>query len=253
MTSEMVLHPTKRFSNRAENYVKYRPGYPKTILPFLEQQFGITNESRIADIGSGTGLFAEPLLEKGYRVICIEPNEEMRSAGEARLKHYEHFTSRRHQAEATGLRSQSVDLITVAQAFHWLNMREAKKEFHRILKPTGHTVLAWNIAKTNTPFLEGYAQVKESYRMDTATLKRVDEEVIADFFAPTGFEMCTFSNPQLLDFDALKGQLLSASYIPLPGHSSYEEMISELIQLFVAHNENGAVRMEYETVLYWNK
>ncbi|MFC0774041.1 class I SAM-dependent methyltransferase [Terrimonas alba] len=97
MISELpVLTPTTRFSNRAENYVKYRPGYPKEIIPFLEQTIGLERNHRIADIGSGTGLFAEPLLQRGYKVICIEPNDEMRIAGEARLQHYPHFTSRRH-------------------------------------------------------------------------------------------------------------------------------------------------------------
>lgn len=250
MTSDLpVLTPTTRFSNRVENYVKYRPGYPKEIIPFLEQQLGLTKDMRIADIGSGTGLFAEPLLEAGYHMICIEPNEEMRRAGEQRLGKFPHFISRRHTAEATGLRKHSVDLITVAQAFHWLDPVATKREFQRILKPGGHIVLAWNIQRTDSPFMKAYMELKEQYSIEERLPERVDPDRISLFFAPGGFEKVVFPNVQLLDFDALKGQLLSSSYIPLPGHVSYETMISALVQLFVACNENGFVKMEFETIL----
>lgn len=254
MISELpFLTPTTRFSNRADNYVKYRPGYPQVVTPFLEQQLSLQKDFRIADIGSGTGLFAEPLLQKGYKVICIEPNEDMRKAAQARLGHYTNFTSRRHKAESTGLRSTSIDLITVAQAFHWLHPEETYKEFRRVLKPGGHVVLAWNIQKTDTPFLQAYADLKETYRIDESPVTKIDEQQIAALFDPGGFEKIIFPNVQLLNFDALKGQLLSVSYSPLPGHPSYETMISALVQLFVACNENGFVRMEFETKLYWGK
>jgi SAM-dependent methyltransferase len=252
MSNEIpVLTSTNRFSNRAENYVKYRPGYPPELISFLEEKLVLQEGFRIADIGSGTGLFAEPLLQKGYEVVCIEPNEEMRKAGAAHLSHYPGFTSRRHTAEATGLRTASVDVITVAQAFHWLDPIEARKEFRRVLRPGGHIVLAWNIQKTDTYFLKAYDELKETYRIEGTTPKSLDKEQITGFFAPGDFQETTFPNVQLLNFDELKGRLLSVSYIPLPGHPSYETMISAFVQLFVACNENGFVRMEYETNLFW--
>lgn len=252
MISELpILTPTTRFSNRAENYVKYRPAYPVGIIPFLEQTLSLQKDARIADIGSGTGLFAEPLLEKGYQVTCIEPNEEMRKAGEARLSRYPYFISRRQRAEATGLGSQSIDLITVAQAFHWLNPVASRREFVRILRPGGNAVLAWNIQKTNNQFLNGYAEIKEQYRIEDTLPNRITGQQIAEFFTPGGFQKMVFPNLQILNFDALKGQLLSVSSMPLPGHPSYETMISALVQLFLAFNENGFVRMEFETILYW--
>src|SRR3990170_330018 len=207
MTNELsLLTPTARFSNRADNYVKYRPGYPPIITPFLEQQLGLQKSFRIADIGSGTGLFAEALLQKGYEVVCIEPNEDMRKAAETRLGHYVNFTSRRHKAESTGLRSASIDLITVAQAFQWLDPEDSRKEFQRVLKPGGHIVLAWNIQKTDNLFLQAYADLKETYRINESPATKIDEEQIAAFFDPEGFQKIIFPNVQLLNFDALKGQ-----------------------------------------------
>ena len=252
MISEIpILTPTTRFSNRAENYVKYRPAYPSSTILFLEKNFNLQIDSQIADIGSGTGLFAELLLKKGYDVFCIEPNEEMRKAGMFRLGHYRNFTSCPSRAEATGLSNQSMDLITVAQAFHWLNPVAARREFCRILKPGGQVLLAWNIHKTSTPFLQAYADIRERFSIENRDAHKIGCNGVADFFAPHKFQKQVLPNQQLLNFDALKGQLLSVSSMPLPGHPSYETMISSLVQLFVLYNENGFVRMEFETIFYW--
>jgi len=250
-TELSTLQPTKRFSNRVENYVRYRPSYPAEIVPFLESKLGLQKQHRIVDVGSGTGLFAEILLKQGYSVIGIEPNEDMRTAGEQRLGHYPGFTSRRHRAEQTGLRHESVDLITVAQAFHWMDREKTKKEFERILKPGGHIVLAWNLRLKNTPFLREYDQLKDEFALEAQIINKISGPELQAFFEPLPMQIDRFSNVQMLDFDSLKGQLLSSSYIPLPGHESYDSMISKLIQLFVAYNENGFVKMEYETKLYW--
>lgn len=248
-----ALSPTKRFSNRVENYVKYRPSYPTDIVGFFETRFGLKTEQRIADIGSGTGLFAELLLAKNFRVTCIEPNSDMRKAAEDKLGHYKGFSSRKYRAEHTGLKSSSVDLITVAQAFHWMDPIATKTEFQRILKPGGHIVLAWNIRLTNTPFLSQYDQLKKQFAIEQQQPpEKIDEAMLVEFFSPASMELHSFQNTQLLNFDALKGQLLSASYIPLPGHDSYDDMISALVKLFVDFNEHGTVKMDYETKLYYN-
>jgi SAM-dependent methyltransferase len=247
----VVLSPTKRFSNRVENYVKYRPSYPAAMVPFFETTLGLQKTHRIVDVGSGTGLFAKPLLEQGYPVTCIEPNDDMRRAGEQELGRYAGFTSRKHKAEQTGLRGQSVDLITVAQAFHWMDPAATKKEFNRILKPGGHIVLAWNLRQHTTPFMEAYHNLKERYRIEETTARRDDEEALAAFFVPKSMQVQRFENNQQLNFEELKGQLLSASYIPLPGHPQYDDMIASLAELFVTSQQQGHVTMVHETKLYW--
>ena len=251
MSAEMpVLNPTKRFSNRVENYARYRPGYPAEIIHFFEEQLGLRKDAVIADIGSGTGLFAEPLLKAGYTVTGVEPNAEMLQAGAKILAKYPNFTALAGSGEATGLAAASVDLITVAQAFHWFDAILAKQEFARILKPGGHAVLAWNIQKNSSNFMHGYISLKEKYCVEAMIPERIDEVKIAAFFAPASFQKNIFPNIQLLDFDALKGQLLSSSYIPLPGHENYDAMISELVELFVKYNEHGTVSMEFETIVF---
>lgn len=242
---------TGRFSNRAENYAKFRPGYPDELFLFLEEQVKLEANASIVDIGSGTGLFAEPLLRHGYSVLGIEPNEDMRKAGEERLKQYQFFNSSSATAEQTGLDDRSVDLITVAQTFHWLDPEATRSECRRILKEDGHIVLAWNKESNRTEFEQKYSELRNRYRVEELGPTRIDPVAINTFFAPQHAEVNSFVNKQYLDFDGLKGQLLSKSYTPLPGHPLYDEMITELIHLFVTYNEHGKVKIEYETLVYW--
>src|SRR6202162_5891906 len=135
---------TSRFSDRVENYVRYRPGYPSEVLGLLERECGLSPGQVIADIASGTGVWTRMLLENGNRVFGVEPNAEMRQAGERLLAGFPKFTSVAGTAEATTLPDKSVDFVTSAQAAHWFDRGRARREFVRILKPEGWLVLLWN-------------------------------------------------------------------------------------------------------------
>src|SRR5262249_1325145 len=149
-----MSNPLERFSTRAENYRKYRPGYPAEIMSLLVSKCGLTPASLIADIGSGTGKLCELFLNYGNRVFGVEPNEAMRIAGETLLARYPGFVSVDGRAESTTLESQTVDFVTAAQAFHWFDRESARREFLRILKPSGWVVLVWNERRLDsTPFL----------------------------------------------------------------------------------------------------
>src|ERR1700733_7160637 len=139
-----VKDATQRFSSRVDDYVRFRPGYPLEIIGLLKKECGLTANSVIADIASGTGIFTRMLLENGNRVFGIEPNDEMKRAGERFLADYPRFTSIAGTAEATTLPDGSVDIVTAAQAAHWFDGENARREFIRNLKPGGWLVLVWN-------------------------------------------------------------------------------------------------------------
>jgi ubiquinone/menaquinone biosynthesis C-methylase UbiE len=246
------LDPTGRFSNRAGNYAKYRPSYPPELISFLERVLGLNRGWQIADIGSGTGILTEILLLKGCRVTGVEPNAAMRKAAEERLGGYERFYSQEGRAESTGLEDHSVDLITVAQAFHWMEPGTARREFIRILRPGGHIALIWNLRLTHTPFLQAYEALVREFGQQVQAANRIDDHAITAVFLPLRKELQVFSNTVLLDFEALKGLALSSSYMPLEGNPSFDEMIRRLEELFARCNENGLVKMEYETKVYYN-
>src|SRR5437763_17045747 len=107
----LMSDPTKRFSNRVGNYIKYRPDYSGAVIDLLTEECRLTQQSIIADIGSGTGILSELFLKNGNRVFGIEPNLPMREAGEKSIEQYPKFVSREGFAEATTLSNHSVDFV----------------------------------------------------------------------------------------------------------------------------------------------
>lgn len=138
------LRQTHRFSDKAEFYAKYRPKYPKEIVKLLINREYLSENTVIADIGSGTGLLSKLFLDSGNKVYSVEPNDDMREYSEKFLERYNRFTSVKGTAEETHLLSNSIGLVAVGQAFHWFDPIKTKREFKRILIPNGHAVLIWN-------------------------------------------------------------------------------------------------------------
>src|SRR5580700_3479476 len=106
----------QRFSNRVADYVRYRPSYPPALLDLLAKECDLRPSHVIADIGSGTGLLSKLFLDNGNRLYGVEPNADMRAAGEEFLREYQNFTSVNGSAEASGIPSASADSITAGQA-----------------------------------------------------------------------------------------------------------------------------------------
>jgi SAM-dependent methyltransferase len=250
-----VKDATQRFSSRVENYVRYRPGYPPEVLELLKNKCGLTPDSVIADIASGTGILTRMLAENGNRVFGVEPNDEMRRAGERLLESYSGFKSIAGTAEATTLPDHSVDIVTAAQAAHWFDREKARREFVRILKPGGWLVLPWNERRTDsTPFLREYEHLLLAYGTDYQEVRheRTTAE-IADFFSPSPFRSSTLEMRQEVDYAGLEGRLLSSSYTPMPDHKNYEPMLRELRRIFDAHQIDDRVSLDYNTLVYYGQ
>jgi SAM-dependent methyltransferase len=251
-----MIDSTRRFSSRVEDYIKYRPHYPSQVIETLTGQCGLTQSSAVADIGSGTGILAELFLGNGNRVFAVEPNREMREAGERLLGNQPGFYSLDGRAEATGLPGHSVDFVTAGQAFHWFDRVKASNEFKRILKPAGWVVLVWNERDTqSTPFLAAYERLLRRYGTDYEQVDhlQVDEAELHEFYGPHGFDSRTFRNRQVFDYAGARGRLLSSSYTPEPGYPDHEPMLTELLRIFQDNQENGRVALEYTTAMYYGR
>jgi SAM-dependent methyltransferase len=243
-----------RFSDRVDDYVKYRPGYPAAVLETLQSRCGLTASASIADIGSGPGNFARLLLEKGNEVYAVEPNTEMRAAGQQLLGDVDNYHSVDGKAEETGLPELSMDFVTAAQAFHWFDWPRAKAEFRRILKPGGWVVLIWNERITDsTPFLREYEAILLEYGSDYKEVRHeISYKNIGDFFAEKQQE-ARFENRQVFDFDGLRGRLLSSSYAPDADSPRREPMLRELRRLFDKYNDDGRVSFDYAVRMYFGQ
>ena len=247
---------TFRFSKTVENYIKSRPGYPPELIETLRSDCGLTPDSIVADIGSGTGILSEIFLRNGNPVYGIEPNKEMRAAGERLLKNFPRFNSINGRAEETTLPAESVNFVTAGQAFHWFDRTLARMEFTRILKTKGYVVLVWNEMQTeSTPFMNAYEQLLQTYAIDYRQVdhRRIDINVIRDFFDPGYFKFKQFDNVQLFDYEGLKGRLLSSSYVPQSGHPNFAPLLEGLEEAFQVNQLDGRVRFIYKTLLYFGQ
>lgn len=250
----MSLDPTQRFTSRVDNYVKFRPSYPREVMTILADECGLTPAWRLADIGSGTGILTEMFLKNGNAVFAVEPNRAMRAAAETMLKDYPNFKSIDGTAEATTLAEASVELVAAGQAFHWFDPPRARREFARILRPGGWTALIWNERRTRgTAFLEAYEALLHEYAGDYAQKNiqnHIDEEILRDFFDARGYRERRVGNFQEFDFEGLKGRTLSSSYAPEPGDEKHEPLMDALRKTFERHQRAGCVRFDYDTRVF---
>ncbi len=252
--TEMARDPTERFSDRVDDYVKYRPHYSPEVYEALRQACGLNPEHFIADVGCGTGLLAKILLENGNPVIGVEPNLEMRQAGQQFLSPCSKFRMVAGTAEDTTLPDACVDFVIAGQAFHWFRPEPTRQEFARILKPGGWAILIWNDRDTeSTPFLRAYEAFLLRHATDYTLVshnKVANYGALERFYSPNRMHAITQSMRQQFDFEGVRGRLLSSSYAPREGPAA-EEMLRRLPELFAAHAKDGHVVFEYKTRIYY--
>jgi SAM-dependent methyltransferase len=250
------LNPLLRFTDRVDDYVRHRPGYPREIVATLAAECDLTPASVIADIGCGPGNLSTIFLENGNEVIGVEPNDAMREAGIRELAGMgARFRAVCASAEETGLAPGSVDFVTAGQAFHWFEPAQTRAEFLRILRPGGWCALVWNELDPNSHFLDQYEHLLIRYGRDYASVrkKRNSAVEIERFFAPQAMRRREYAYKQDLDFEGLKGRLLSSSYAPQSPDPAHKPMLRELRDIYDRFAEEGRVAFEYQTFLYYGR
>ncbi len=241
-----------RFSGKADNYAKGRPSYSAELLEYMEEKLGLSSEKVVADIGAGTGIFSKQLQERGCKVFCVEPNDDMRAAAVTTLSGCDNIVIVDGTAEATTLEDASVDLITVAQAFHWFDVEKFKQECQRILKPNGAVALIWNHRDTETEFSKAYqsifAKYCPNYKGFSGGLQK-DDERIRQFFNGK-YAYAEFENNITYDRQQFVTRCLSSSYALKPRDAEYENFLSALNQHFDAFEKGGIVIEPNRSVIY---
>jgi SAM-dependent methyltransferase len=238
------MNPTGRFSDRASDYVKFRPGYPSAAIDAVLAGMPIRDA---ADVGAGTGISSRALAERGVRVIAVEPNAAMRAAAEPhRLVEWRDGT-----AEATGLAGGSVDLVLCAQAFHWVRQDEALREFARVLKRPGRIAIVWNERDRADALMTGYRDaIREVGGEHPAEMREFDPSVIDRSGLFGARRTIEVANAQRLDEAGLIGRAMSASYVPKEG-ALRDGLVEKLRGLFARFRErDGLVTLRYVTRVY---
>ncbi len=246
--------PLHRFSNRVEDYVRYRPGYPPELVAWLRTHTQISADWKVADVGSGTGLLSREFLQLGCTVYGVEPNAEMRAAAEHAFALEPRFHSIAGQAEATTLPDHSVRLVSAAQAFHWFDPSRTRDEWLRIVESGGYALVVFNSrVHEATPFMRAYDDYLIANAID---YPRVDHQrglcdkldAVFDTYAKALFPFTLRHG-----YDDIRGLSMSSSYVPPPGHPRHEEFFRGLKAMFDAHAVDGVVEFPYETEAYLSR
>lgn len=244
-----------KFSGLADIYSKHRPGYPDALFDYLYGEVGLSCKSTVADVGSGTGIFALYLLKRKSKVFAVEPNTDMRKTAEQTLAAYNNFVSVNGTAENTSLPDASVEFVTAAQAFHWFDQLRFKEECRRILKPSGKIILVWNnrdfsseliiesekINRRNCPDFNGFS----------GGMAQTPDQFSVLFNGSC--ECRHFVNDLFYDEQGFIGRCLSSSYAPRKNDTNYEPYINELRLLFNKYNVNGVLRLPTVTSSFVGK
>ena len=247
MTQPEGLDTVGRFSDRAADYVRYRPSYPPAAIDLILEGLGSPADLTVADIGAGTGISARLVADRGARVIAVEPGDGMRGAAAP----HDNVTWVAGRADATGLRAQAIDAVLCAQSFHWFSPPVVLPELARILKPGGRLAIMWNRRSTTDPLTAGYRQAILDVGGEIA-VERVDFDpgVIADsgLFSPP--DRHAFPNAQRLTLEGLIGRARSASYVPKTGEEG-QRLLDLLRTLHTQHADaDGFVDLVYETEVF---
>jgi SAM-dependent methyltransferase len=240
-----------------DDYARHRPGYPAGLIAVLRDALGLAPRHTVADVGSGTGKLAELFLDHGTEVVGVEPNAEMRAAGDRQLAARAGFRSVEGRAEATGLDDASVDLVVAGQAFHWFDPTAARAEFLRISRRPARAALVWNDRRHDaTPFMADYEALVAQHGTDYGAVRHdhVDPDTIRGFFAGAAGACCWRLDElplrQPLDERGFLGRLFSSSYLPAADDPGGEPLRRAAVELFRRHRRDGVVVVEYTTRIY---
>lgn len=162
------------WAEEAPLYSQTRPAAPVALIDILTQLIHTPHPHLVVDLGSGTGLSTLIWSARAGRVIGIEPSDEMRSEATRALETNPQFKNISYQAgvaHETGLADNSVDIVTCAQSFHWMEPAATLAEVARILHPGGvfaaydydwPPVVHWELDKTYDEFEARFDRLMET-------------------------------------------------------------------------------------------
>ena len=249
-----LMKNTEKFTQQSKHYDVGRPSYSPELLHFLFKEH-LSVQAIIADIGAGTGKLTKPLLEQGNRVIAVEPNDAMRQVAQETLKGFERAQFVKGTDSDTTLANESVDAITVAQAFHWFDVHAFQKESKRILKPHGKVFLIWNMRDEEADINKKNFEIFQTYCPNfvgfSGGIMKNDERI--PLFFNGEFEVKAFTNPLFYTKETFIKRALSASYSLQDGDEHFEPYLQQLHSLFDQYEQNGIVEVPNETVVYYGE
>jgi SAM-dependent methyltransferase len=246
----MSVHETasKAWGESAEVYERARPGYPPEAIEFLHE-LGLGPDSDVLDLAAGTGKLTRALIAAGARVTAVEPLFAMRQMLQ---QHLPEATVMEGTAEKIPVPDESLDLVTVAQAFHWFDAAAALNEIARVLRPGGGLAAIWNVRDESVDWMAMIRELIEEARADTPSHQSGDWrkpfEAGGGPFVPLHLE--TFRHTQEVTRADAVDVFASRSYVaalPEQDRSALLERVAEQVP------KTELVEIPYITELYWTR
>ncbi len=246
---------TQRFSDRVADYVRSRPSYASAVVDCLREGGALPEGARVADVGAGTGISSQLFLDAGCAVTAVEPNAAMREAAVQRLAS-PRFEARDGTGENSGLPDGGFDLVTVAQALHWMDIDRCGREFRRVLRPGGAIAVLFNSRVHDaSPFMAGYEALVRRFSVDYEQVRHenLSAERFGRLFGHDGYRYARFENAQRSDWGLCLSRARSSSYLPAQNEEGHEDMVQSLKALFDQHADGPELVFHYVTELYWGR
>lgn len=245
------LNDGSLFDMKSEKYLEYRPMFPQAAVDLI---FATISEPIIADIGSGTGRLSGRCLGRAKELYAVEPNAQMRRTAEMQLSEYPNYHSVAAFAQQTSLPENSVDVITVASAYHWFDNEATRQEFRRILKKDGYVFLFWDIYTGNI-FDSEKEIIDQKYRElnNRPASGIIRQERAENLFGKNKYQKQVFETTIYQSFEAFLGGWSSASYMPKIGTKEYKTYEKEARALFEHFAVNGLLETKITTLCFYGQ
>lgn len=247
-----------KFDKVADVYEKYRQEYPKCYIDEILKKSKVNEKSIIADIGAGTGILTKQLLDENKNVIAVEPNDDMREQLILKLKEYSNCEIINATAEDTKIEDNSIELITVGQAFQWFDVEKFKKECTRILKKEGKIALVWNTPNIENEIVRKMKNIDKKYCSDYDEQKEITKKAkreisINKFFEDGEYESKVIKNDYKFNLEEFIGYNLTKSCSLRKDDEKFEEYKRCFEKLFNEYNKDGIITVANDMYGYLGK
>jgi SAM-dependent methyltransferase len=239
------------FGAEADAYERARPSYPPDAVAWIVDALGVGPGRDVADIAAGTGKFTRLIEPTGAWIVAVEPVEAMR----ARLPR---MPTAAATAERLPFRDESLDAITVAQAFHWFDATAVLEEFHRVLRPGGRLALVWNARDRSVPWVDEVWSIMD--RVEKRAPWRAHEEWRESAFVETSWfgplHEATFHHEQVLSPADVVERVRSVSHVAVLPAEPREAVLDEVRTLLrddPATAGRDEVALPYRVDAYWTE
>jgi ubiquinone/menaquinone biosynthesis C-methylase UbiE len=223
-----IPEPANAFGPAAGDYERARPSYPAAAIDVLRRELGIGPGSTVCDLAAGTGKLTRLLVPSGAAVLAVEPVPGMRDELRAAVPDVEVVDG---TAEAMPFPDATIDVVTVAQAFHWFRFDEALAEIRRVLSPGGGLAILFNQRDERTAWVAEMNEVIQWHSRTIARYQATDWTALLTGagFAPITYDTVEWNQPMTRDL--LASRVRSVSYVAEMTAPEQQELVERTLAI----------------------